>query len=139
MEEQYWRRCKENPDPAFVALDTTGQKLGANNMKPNGIDEPVHGWRIGIAVEAQARGQGIGHRLIQRAITFAMEKGVPYVNLFVDPTNTQAIALYQRIGFVEIGKISVLIYALELGSGYQRGSFVEGDEMDQMIDMLVNF
>jgi len=74
-EEQYWRRWKDYPDPAFIALDTTGQKLGAINMRPNGTDEPGHGWRIGIAVKAQARGQGIGQRLIERAIAFAREKG----------------------------------------------------------------
>ncbi|MDQ2715085.1 MAG: hypothetical protein M3Z08_09275 [Chloroflexota bacterium] len=27
-----------------------------------------------------------------------------YVNLFVDPTNTRAIALYRRVGFIESGE-----------------------------------
>jgi ribosomal protein S18 acetylase RimI-like enzyme len=108
-EEQYWRGWIEHSDPAFVALDATGQKLGAITVKPNETHEPISGWRIGIGVDAQARGQGVGHRLIERAITFAKLKGASYANLFVDPTNTRAIALYQRIGFREVGEKDQLI------------------------------
>ena len=104
LEEEYWRNWEAHPDPAFVALDATGQKLGAITVKPNGADEPVQGWRIGIAVAAHARGQGLGQRLLERAIAFAREKGADYVNLFVDPANTRAIALYRRMGFVEAGE-----------------------------------
>jgi GNAT superfamily N-acetyltransferase len=88
--------------PASVALDATGRKLGAMTLKPNDA-EPVCGWRIGLAVEAHTRGQGLGHRLLERAIAFAREQGAAYVNLFVDPTNIRAIALYHRVGFVEVG------------------------------------
>ncbi len=108
-EEHYWRSWTEHPDPAFVAIDATGRKVGAITVKPNGTDEPVHGWRIGIGVEAFARGKGVGQHLIERAIAFARVKNAIYVNLFVDPVNIQAIALYQRLGFVEVGKMGGLI------------------------------
>jgi len=83
-------------------------------LKPNGQDEPVQGWRIGIAVEPQARGHRVGQHLLERAIAFAREKGARYVNLFVDPTNRRAIALYHRVGFVKV------------------------DERDQVIEMRIN-
>jgi ribosomal protein S18 acetylase RimI-like enzyme len=104
LEEEYWSRWEEQPDPAFVARDASGQKLGAITVKPNGEDKPVQGWRIGIAVEPQARGQRVGQRLLERAIAFAREKDARYITLFVDPTNKRAIALYHRVGFVEIGE-----------------------------------
>ncbi len=104
LEEEYWSRWEVQPDPAFVALDANGQKRGAITLKPNEQNEPVQGWRVGIAVEPQARSHGVGQHLLERAIAFAREKGACYVNLFVDPTNSQAIALYHRIGFVEVGK-----------------------------------
>ncbi|MBA2284233.1 MAG: GNAT family N-acetyltransferase [Ktedonobacteraceae bacterium] len=103
-EKQYWERWLEHPDPAFVAIDETGQKLGAMTVKPNDTQEPVRSWRIGLAVQAHVRGQGIGQRLLERASAFAREKGADYVNLFVDPTNTRAIALYRRVGFIEDGE-----------------------------------
>jgi ribosomal protein S18 acetylase RimI-like enzyme len=114
MEKEYWSRWEEQPDPAFVAIDASGQKVGAITVKPNGEDEPIQGWRIGIAVVAQARGHGVGRHLLERAIAFARDKEAHYINLFVDPTNRRAIALYQRVGFVEI------------------------DERDQIIEMRIN-
>jgi ribosomal protein S18 acetylase RimI-like enzyme len=108
-EEHYWNQWAEHPDPAFVALNAVGHKLGAITIKPNDTDKPVSGWRIGIGVQAHARGQGVGNHLMEQAIAFAREKSAKYINLFVDPTNTQAIALYQRIGFVEVGEMDHLI------------------------------
>jgi ribosomal protein S18 acetylase RimI-like enzyme len=103
-EEQYWSNWTVHSDPAFVAVDVTGQKLGAIVLKPNGRDGSIGGWWIGIGVEAGARGQGVGQLLMEQAIAFARENGANYVGLFVDPTNTRAIALYQRVGFVQIGE-----------------------------------
>lgn len=40
-EEHYWMGWVEHPDPAFVALDATGCKLGAITIKPNDTGEPV--------------------------------------------------------------------------------------------------
>ena len=103
-EEHYWSGWAEHPDPAFVAIDATGRKLGAITVKPNDSNEPVSGWRIGIGVEVDVRGQRIGQHLLERAIAFASQKGATYVNLFVDPANHPAIALYRRIGFLEVGE-----------------------------------
>jgi ribosomal protein S18 acetylase RimI-like enzyme len=114
LEEEYWSKWEEQPVPAFLARDASGQKLEAIPLKPNGEDEPVQGWRIGIVVEPQARGQRVGQHVLERARAFAREKGARCVNLFVDPTTRRAIALYQRVGFVE------------------------GDERDQVIEMRIN-
>jgi ribosomal protein S18 acetylase RimI-like enzyme len=92
-----------------VALDATGCKLGAITIKPDDTGEPVRGWRIGIGVESYARGQGVGQHLLKQAIAFARVKRASYVNLFVDPANIQAIALYQHLGFLEVGQVSGLI------------------------------
>src|SRR5205085_6781737 len=92
-----------------VALNAIGDKLGAITLKPNDTDEPVSGWRVGIGVDVHARGQGVGYHLMKRAIAFAREKSAKYINLFVDPVNVQAIALYRRVGFVEIAEKDQLI------------------------------
>src|SRR5690349_14056326 len=60
-EEDYWSRWAKHPDPAFVALDAIGHKLGALTLKPNDAHEPVSGWRLGIGVDVYARGQGVGY------------------------------------------------------------------------------
>jgi ribosomal-protein-alanine N-acetyltransferase len=102
LEEDYWRGWLEYPDPCFVAIDGSGQKLGAITVKPNDQEKPVNGWRIAIGVEAHARGQRVGQNLLERAIAFAGDNGAKYINLFVDSANIPAITLYQRVGFVEV-------------------------------------
>jgi ribosomal-protein-alanine N-acetyltransferase len=102
-EEQYWSGWMAHPDPAFIVLDGNGRKLGAILLKPSDPDNPAAGWRISMGLEADARGQGIGQRLIERAVEFARADGKRYVNLLVDPTNSRAIALYRRTGFVDVG------------------------------------
>lgn len=103
-EERYWRRWVEYGDPAFVAVDATGRKLGGILIIGSDEDEPMSGWRLGVGVEAQMRGQGVGRCLLEWVIAFAREQGSSYVDLLVDSANTRAMALYQRVGFVEVGK-----------------------------------
>src|SRR5271165_4412740 len=71
-EEQGWQQWREHPSPAFVAIDATGRKLGAITLRtPESATVP--GWQIGIGVEADARGHGIGQRLVEQAISYARE------------------------------------------------------------------
>ena len=101
-EEEYWQKWKEYPDPAFVAVDATGQKLGAITIKPDDGEIPIQSWRIGIGVEKEARGLGVGRSLIERAIIDAKARGAKFVTLFVDPSNTMARTLYEHMGFIKI-------------------------------------
>lgn len=102
-EEQEWRKWREHPDPIFIGVDAAGRKLGAVRLRTHHSPEG-QGWQIGIAVEAEARNQGIGRRLVEQAIAYARATNAPYLYLLVDPTNPPAIALYRRMGFVEIGE-----------------------------------
>jgi ribosomal protein S18 acetylase RimI-like enzyme len=54
----------------------------------------------GIAVDAQARGQGVGTKLLHGVIEFAREHGYQTVRLDVVDTNPRARQLYERLGFV---------------------------------------
>lgn len=102
MEDVYWCRWDAQWAPSFVALDTCGKKLGSITLKPDEKTRAMYGWRIGIGVAPEARSQGIGRRLIEQAIAFARETGAHYINLHVDTANTRAIALYSRLGFVNV-------------------------------------
>ena len=108
-EERYWSDWPQHPDPAFVALDSNGHLLGALLLQPNETGGSVQSWRIGMGVVAEARGQGVGRHLIERALEFARTGGAADVNLFVDPANTRAMALYQHTGFVAAGTRDALI------------------------------
>jgi [ribosomal protein S18]-alanine N-acetyltransferase len=102
-EEADWTRWREHTEPAFIAEDATLKKVGAIRLRPH-TSSVGQGWQIGIGVEASARRQGVGYRLIERAISFARHTRSAYLNLLVDPANLPAIALYRRVGFRDIGE-----------------------------------
>jgi putative acetyltransferase len=55
-------------------------------------------------VEPEARRSGIGRALVAEALARASKMaGVRQVNLGVNAANTEAIALYQRAGFMPFG------------------------------------
>jgi len=54
---------------------------------------------LGIAVDPQWRGQGIGRRLVTHLHVIAAARGAGTVRLKVDRSNTTAIALYQAFGY----------------------------------------
>jgi ribosomal protein S18 acetylase RimI-like enzyme len=55
-----------------------------------------------LAVAAEARGQGIGTRLLNEAERHAREHGYAVLSLDVVDTNLRARQLYERLGFREI-------------------------------------
>ncbi|MHB9287121.1 ribosomal protein S18-alanine N-acetyltransferase [Halobacteriales archaeon Cl-PHB] len=65
---------------------------------------PNHGRPLGhvkdIAVHEEYRGEGIGRRLLRRALAVLEARGVASVKLEVRETNEPARALYEDVGFV---------------------------------------
>lgn len=57
-----------------------------------------------IAVRPERQGRGIGRRLIDFAECEARRRGVAELRLYTHQTMTENIALYRRLGFVEIGR-----------------------------------
>jgi ribosomal protein S18 acetylase RimI-like enzyme len=62
-----------------------------------------HNGRLGMGVLAPWRGQGVGRRLLDRALSAASGAGFRRVELEVYASNTAALALYRSRGFVEEG------------------------------------
>jgi len=58
---------------------------------------------LDIAVAPQQRGRGIAQLLMDHAVAVAREKQAEVLALEVRSTNSSAIALYERCGFVRTG------------------------------------
>lgn len=56
-----------------------------------------------IAVFPQFRGMGIGTRLVQTLVAHAEQQNSLFLTLEVRKSNKQAIAIYQKLGFLEAG------------------------------------
>ncbi|MFA5985224.1 MAG: ribosomal protein S18-alanine N-acetyltransferase [Methylococcaceae bacterium] len=58
---------------------------------------------LNISIAANEQGQGLGRKMLEHVIEGARAKKVETVFLEVRPSNTVALALYEKIGFNEIG------------------------------------
>ena len=69
------------------------------------VDASRHGFgEIGMLVDRDWRGRGVGSALIQAATGLARQQGLHKLSLEVFAGNTAAIALYRKCGFLEEGR-----------------------------------
>jgi ribosomal protein S18 acetylase RimI-like enzyme len=100
IEERVWATWPAPGDAAFVAEDAHGRPLGALILRVQERDgERVVGHRLAIAVELDARRQGIGRQLLEHAKRFSQAAGADYLLLQVDPSNEPALRAYLATGF----------------------------------------
>ena len=84
----------------LVVAEADGQVVGMLH-----VEASRHGFgEIGMLVEREWRGRGVGSALLQAAISRARGQGVHKLCLEVFAHNTAAIALYRKAGFVEEGR-----------------------------------
>ncbi len=69
------------------------------------VEASRHGFgELGMLVDRDWRGRGVGSALVQEAISRARGQGLHKLCLEVFMHNTAAIALYRKFGFVEEGR-----------------------------------
>jgi ribosomal protein S18 acetylase RimI-like enzyme len=91
-----------NNVPQFVAV-RSGEVIGWCDISPNNIEGFSHCGRLGMGVHQNFRRLGLGQKLIAETIKKAKEIGLERVELDVYASNTPAIKLYEKIGFVVEG------------------------------------
>ncbi len=85
---------------AWVVRDEARALLGYFLIMP--VVDEAH--LLNIAVRDDRQHQGIGRILMDQAVSLARGKQMTSVMLEVRPTNTRALAVYHRYGFVQIGR-----------------------------------
>jgi ribosomal protein S18 acetylase RimI-like enzyme len=88
--------------PQFVA-DDGRQIVGWCDIFPSAREVSAHVGVLGMGVLREWRGRGLGRRLIDAALD-AAKGSFEQVDLDVYASNTVALALYRKVGFVEQGR-----------------------------------
>lgn len=83
----------------LLAVEADGAALGYAGLRAVGVEGDVQT----IAVDAAARGRGIGRALLAALLVEAERRGVRELFLEVRADNPVARTLYASVGFVEIG------------------------------------
>jgi ribosomal protein S18 acetylase RimI-like enzyme len=101
--------CAANPAGIFVA-DEDGKILGFITTL---FDRQALKGRIpNLAVDASARGRGIGRLLISHALNYFRQEGMAFAMIETMANNDVGQHLYPSCGFVEIGR--QIHYAMKL-------------------------
>ncbi|KIW11590.1 hypothetical protein PV08_10891 [Exophiala spinifera] len=96
------------PELCFMAVDTN------NNDKLAGVvicklephrGGPLRGYIAMLATKDTFRGQGIATTLVSMAIDLMIEKDADEIALETEETNTAAMKLYERLGFLRSKKL----------------------------------
>lgn len=91
----------------FLVAETQGQLVAHGVLEPLGLEVIRHVVQLTLAVHPGWQGQGVGSALLERLIEWARAApAVEKIELRVRHTNTRALALYARLGFVEEGRFA---------------------------------
>ncbi|KAL8695368.1 MAG: hypothetical protein Q9218_000127 [Villophora microphyllina] len=88
-------------DLCFLALDKHDGLLGVVISKLEiHRGGPLRGYIAMLAVKKEYRGKGIATRLVRMAIDIMIERDADEIALETEVTNTAAMKLYERLGFL---------------------------------------
>ena len=90
--------------PVYYAIDDE-KVIGWCDTTPKINNQHKHRASLGMGILPEYRGKGIGTKLIQANLDHAKKIGLEKIELDVFTSNTRAIALYKKIGFIEEGLI----------------------------------
>ena len=94
------------PGRTTVAVGQDGTIAGTANMYANRPGPGDHVASGNFMVAAGHRGKGIGRALIEDSLQWARGAGFRAMQFnAVTETNTPAIRLYERVGFVTVGRV----------------------------------
>jgi ribosomal protein S18 acetylase RimI-like enzyme len=89
-----------------VAVDETGDVVGVYILHPNNVGRCGHLCNASYAVAEGLRGQHIGEKLVRDCMKRARELGFRILQFnAVVASNTPALKLYEKLGFVRLGRI----------------------------------
>ncbi len=87
----------------FLVAEVEGKIVGYSRCVGNELSRFRHKAEFGICIIKKYWGYGIGKVLLKNILMWADTVGVEKISLNVIQTNTKAIQLYKRYGFVEEG------------------------------------
>lgn len=104
-QEQAFLEDKMKQPNSALLLGRIGGELAAT-VGVSGTTHPrlSHIADVGISVEKKFWHIGVGGAMMEAAFAFAREAGIRSLTLGARADNTRAIALYERLGFVQYGR-----------------------------------
>lgn len=95
---------QRNPGMSFVATNAEGKIVGAILAGHDGRRGYLHH----LAVNPAFRRQGIGSKLVEKALFALRQEGIRKVHLFIFETNASGLAFWEASGWTRRNDIGIL-------------------------------
>ncbi len=99
--------------PTEVGWERTWGRVGGGNIVAHAelhggkLPTELHRATLGMGIEAGHRGRGIGTDLLRAVLDWARaQPSLAWVDLGVFAENAPALALYRKLGFREVGRVT---------------------------------
>jgi len=113
-----WRsRLRSHSTPTFIDEDADGKSGGLATGIPDAADSSL-AHLVAMWVAPEARGTGVGDRLVDGVVGWARGEGFSAVRLRVTEGNLPAERLYERHGFHRTGTMSIVTATASLRSNW---------------------
>lgn len=104
--EEYIEQAILSDNPHILIAKDNGKIVGFMTMTEGQADYfdtkiEKYGEILELFVSSEARNKGIGRLLIAAAEKYFAEKGIKWVKLYCSSFNSGALALYDKIGFID--------------------------------------
>jgi ribosomal protein S18 acetylase RimI-like enzyme len=104
--EEFWRSRLDNPPNFILFAERDGRLVGTAAAIVGGEGDAAGAQIVGVFVLRGYRGQGIARRLMDWLLARLAERSeIERIRLDVTETQAPAIALYQSLGFVVVGRL----------------------------------
>lgn len=97
------RLARWSGNVAILVAELDGRVVGRLSILRDQRPACRHVADVGLMVEFEQRGRGVGRAMLGAAEEWAREHGVEKLELHVFPHNLVAIGLYERVGYVREG------------------------------------
>ena len=121
LEERWIVSNREGPN-YLIAVYLNGVIIGSCSLNMRPQEKAKHRATIGIAIQKQYWGKGIGSLLFDEMIQIGKGIGLEQIELHVIASNDRAKRLYAKKGFVKTGNLP---HELKL----KDGSYLDGETM----------
>ncbi|KAI9892602.1 MAG: N-alpha-acetyltransferase mak3 [Vezdaea aestivalis] len=120
-------------DLCFLTLDEKDQLIGVviSKLEPH-ASGPLRGYIAMLAVREEHRGKGIATKLVCMAIDAMIERNAEEVALETEITNTAAMKLYERLGFLRSKRLHR--YYLNGNSAFRLMLYLKTHSQDHLPD-----
>ncbi|HIQ95081.1 MAG TPA: GNAT family N-acetyltransferase [Candidatus Limivivens merdigallinarum] len=105
-EKEFLEDFREDAGRLFLTAWLDGEMVAVTSLTPVGGQYKYrHRGSFGISIQKKAWGLGLGSAMAREILKYAKELGFTQVELGVDEENLTARHVYEKLGFVETGRI----------------------------------